>query len=118
MEEMIAECRQMMNSMNNMMGDGMMGMMGDNMMQGGMMGGSMMEGGTLTGVMTPWWILGWLLVIGAIVAMGLVVVWAFRRPGRADQPGDTPLTILKRRYAAGEIDAAQFEKMKVQIGGD
>jgi len=52
-----------------------------------------------------------------IAAIGLAMVWAFRRPVRAvDQPGETLLTILKRRYAAGEIDADQFEKMKVQIG--
>lgn len=98
MEEMIAECTQMMNSMNSMMGDGMMG--------GGMMSGSMI---------TPWWILGWLLVIAVIAAIGLAIVWTVRRPGSTDQPGETPLTILKRRYAAGEIDAGQFEKMKVQI---
>ena len=109
MEEMIAECTQMMNSMNNMMGGGMMGMMGGGMMQGGMMGGM------TNGVMTSWWILSWLLVIAVIAAIGLAVVWTLRRPGRAGQPGDTALTILKRRYAAGEIDTTQFEKMKVQI---
>ncbi len=105
MEEMIAECTQMMNSMNSMMGESMMGMMG----------GGMMPGGMMSGTMTPWWILGWLLIIAVIVAIGLVIVWALRRPGQADQTGDMPLTILKRRYAAGEIDADQFEKMKVQI---
>lgn len=106
MEEMIAECTQMMNSMNSMVGDGMMGMMGGGMMSGGTMGNN---------IITPWWILGWLLVIAAIAAIGLAIVWTMRRPNRADQPGDTPLTILKRRYAAGEIDADQFEKMKVQV---
>ena len=105
MEEMIAECTQMMNSMNSMMGDGMMGMMGSGMMPGGMMGGTM----------TPWWVLSWLLIIGLLVVIGLIIVWAVRRSGGTGQPGETPLTILKRRYAAGEIDAAQFEKMKVQI---
>jgi hypothetical protein len=53
MEEMIAECTQMMNSMNSMMGEGMVGMMGGGMTPGGMMGSTM----------APWWILGWLLVI-------------------------------------------------------
>ncbi len=101
MEEMIAECTQMMNSMNNMMGNGMM----SGMMQGRMMGSTM----------TPWWILGWLLVIAVIIALGLAVVWTLRRPGNAVQPGDTSLTILKRRYAAGEIDAEQFEKIKHQL---
>jgi putative membrane protein len=105
MEEMIAECTQMMNSMNSMMGEGMMGMMGGGMTPGGMMGSTM----------APWWILGWLLVIAVIAAIGLAIVWTVRRPGGVDQPGTTAMTILKRRYAAGEIDADQFEKMKVQI---
>ena len=106
MEEMIAECTQMMNSMNSMMGNGMMGMMGSGMMQGGMMGDTM----------TPWWVLSWLLVIGLIVIIGLGIVWAVRRSGGAEQPGgDTPLVILKRRFAAGEIDTEQFETMKHQL---
>ena len=103
MEEMIAECTQMMTSMNSMMGNGMMG---SGMMQGGMMGDTM----------TPWWVLSWLLVIGLIVVMGLGIVWAVRRSGRTEQPGgDTPLVILKRRFAAGEIDTEQFETMKHQL---
>ena len=107
MEEMIAECTQMMTSMNSMMGNGMMGMMGSGMMQGGMTGNSLV---------TPWWVLSWLLVIGLIVVMGLGIVWAVRRSGRTEQPGgDTPLVILKRRFAAGEIDTEQFEMMKHQL---
>lgn len=103
MEEMIDECTQMMNSMNSMMENGMMGMMDGGMMDGGMMG--------MMGMMIPWLILGLLLIIAVIVA----IVWALRNPQRKRQLEDTPLTILKRRYAGGEIDAAQFEKMKVQI---
>jgi hypothetical protein len=31
-------------------------------------------------------------------------------------PGETPIEILRRRYALGQIDAAQFEEMKRVLG--
>ncbi|HVB48947.1 MAG TPA: SHOCT domain-containing protein [Burkholderiales bacterium] len=51
----------------------------------------------------------WLLLI-AIVAIGLR--WVV--PGRTPRAGseDTPLEILKRRYARGEIDQDEFERAK------
>ncbi len=51
----------------------------------------------------------WLLLI-AIVAIGLR--WLV--PGRTPRAGpeDTPLDILKRRYARGEIDQDEFERAK------
>ncbi len=49
MEEMIAECTEMMNSMNSMMGSGMIGIMGGGMMQGGMMNSVMTPGGFWAG---------------------------------------------------------------------
>ena len=101
MEGMIEQCTQMMSSMNNMMEDGMM----NGMRQGGMIGG----------MMTPWGTLGWLLIIGVVVALALGIIWVAQRSSRPDQPGDTPLIILKRRYAAGEIDSQQFEEMKSQL---
>lgn len=95
MEEMIASCMEMMNGM------------------GGMMGGGMMQGGTMVSL----WVLGWLLVIGVIAAIVLAAVWTARRLAvPAPQQTETPLTILRRRYAAGEIDAEQFQKMKTHLG--
>lgn len=57
-----------------------------------------------------------LLVLVGIV---LVVVWLVssgdgpltRRPGAGGEQ-DTPLDILKKRYARGEINKDQFEQMK------
>jgi len=51
-----------------------------------------------------WWIL-WIIFL----------VWIFATPW--DVPGqrtkkDTPLDILKKRYAAGEIDSEEFEERK------
>ncbi|HWP34630.1 MAG TPA: SHOCT domain-containing protein [Thermodesulfobacteriota bacterium] len=60
----------------------------------------------------------WLALLAATVA---VVVWvarvvweragAVRRPERG-AAGETPLEILKRRYAAGELSPEEFERMK------
>ena len=64
-----------------------------------------------------WMAFGWftMLLFWALVIVGIVVVirWASARsvssPGVA---GDTPLEILKRRYASGEITKEQYEAMK------
>lgn len=123
MEEMITQCSEMMNEMSammdsNMMGSGTMmdGMMGGmmSMGSGGMMNG-MMQGGMMNGFMAFWMISGWLVLIGILVVIVLGVVWVVKRADKTTQPDETPLTTLKRRYAAGEIDADQFEKMKVQV---
>lgn len=54
-----------------------------------------------------WWII-WIILF----------IWIFITPW--DIPGqrtkkDTPLEILKRRYARGEIDRQQFEDMKKDL---
>jgi putative membrane protein len=55
--------------------------------------------------MTLWWLVG----IVFLVALVWVVVRALNagQPGQGDQ---SPETILRRRYAAGEIDAEEFER--------
>jgi len=79
-----------------------------------MMGGGMMGG---------WMVLGWLLALVVLVALVVAIVWVLGRAGgNFWSPGDTPerpantaLDILKRRYAQGEIDAEQYERMKRQL---
>jgi putative membrane protein len=61
---------------------------------------------------------GWIFMLfyWGVVILGIVVLvrWLMGRPF----PGgsrETPLDILKRRYANGEIDEEQFEKMKQNL---
>ncbi len=53
----------------------------------------------------------WALLIAVLV---LVVRWLLASSGKGGSGGavETPLEILKRRYARGEIDKEEFERMK------
>ena len=53
-----------------------------------------------------------------IVGVVFLIRWAGASRHEASSPshGDDPLTILRRRYAAGEIDPATFERMSVELG--
>jgi putative membrane protein len=53
-----------------------------------------------------WMTLSWLIGIGLFVAL-LWVLFRAVRPGAADQ---SPEAILRRRYAAGEIDTEELER--------
>ena len=76
-------------------------------MMGGMMGNGMGFG------MVFGWIF-WLLIL-ALVVYG--IFWLVRQAGSQYQSpaGETPLVVLQRRYAAGEIDQPQYEAMKSQL---
>jgi len=90
---------------------------------GGMMGHGFSEGNRLV-VGAPWlWgigLVGWfvrLLVWGALIVLA---VGFFRRMAGRSEPeieaADLPpLEILKRRYAAGEINREQFEEMRAVL---
>lgn len=80
----------------------------------------MMGGGWGIGMMLGMGLL-WLLLLVAIVA-GLA--WVARRvwdrageTGRTRAGSDTPLDILRRRYAAGEISHDEFERMRREQAG-
>jgi putative membrane protein len=51
----------------------------------------------------------WGVIIGGIA---LLVVGLARQSTQAADRGEAPLEILKRRYASGEIDREEFERMK------
>ena len=54
----------------------------------------------------------WLFFV-ILVTVVVYLVWKATRPKTDDiSPRETPLDILKKRYAKGEITAEEFEKMK------
>lgn len=65
---------------------------------------------------------GWLAAPSALlvaVGVGLLLAWAARRP--SDGPtagGDTPLGILQRRYARGEIGRDDYERVRGDLTAD
>jgi len=71
----------------------------------------------------PMWGMGWgggvammiLWVILIVVAVYLLVRFLQRERGAA--PHETPLQILQKRYAQGEISKEQYEQMKKDLGG-
>ena len=78
-------------------------------------GGGMMNG---WGMMNPvMWI--FMLLFWGLVVFGLI--WAIRwlvarsKPGGDGSHAETPLEILKKRYARGEIGKEQFEQMKKDL---
>ena len=83
----------------------------------GLMGGDMMMGGGMALMMWLFWIPILALVVGLVV---LVVVLLARRPGGTVQShlsaSETPMEILQRRLASGEIDSKQFREMKRDLG--
>ncbi len=61
------------------------------------------------GVLWPLFILFWILLIAGVV---VVIGWLLR--GRAD----SPLEILRRRYARGEIDRETYIRMRRELRED
>ena len=54
-----------------------------------------------------WMTLSWLIGIGFLVALLWMV---FRAANRPKEPDQSPDAILRRRYAAGEINTEEFER--------
>lgn len=69
-----------------------------------------------------WWMLaGWLWMVAfwGLVIWGIVVL--VQRFGGGQEPkrgDDDPLTILQRRYASGEIDTEEFDRMRQRLRED
>ena len=54
-----------------------------------------------------WMLISWLVGIGLLVGIVWLLVSAFTV---RTQPNDSPESILRRRYAAGEINKEEFEQ--------
>lgn len=71
------------------------------------------HGGWMMGGMWLLWILFWILIIAGAA---LIVRWLTGRSSEGKtSAAESPLDILKKRYARGEINSATFEKMKRDI---
>lgn len=54
-----------------------------------------------------WVLISWIVGIGLFVALFSIVFLALKE---RSQTADSPETILRRRYAAGEIDTEEYER--------
>lgn len=94
-----------------------MGMMGygDGMM-GGWNGSPMMGGWSLA-----WSVLAPLLVLAALASVALLVAWLVRqgavRQGAVPRDGQEAGEILRRRFAAGEIDDEEYRRRLTVLDG-
>ena len=61
---------------------------------------------------------GWMMIVWWILIIAVIVIgirfFINVTNGRSDQ-SDTPLDVLKKRYARGEIDKEEFEKRKKEL---
>ncbi len=104
-------------------------LVGGSMLGTGMMGPGMMWGYGSSGAapIAGFWGIGMaagmlaMLAFWAALIVGIVILvrWA---GGQAPRPSsaagsEDAVTILKRRYAAGEIDQATYERMKAELAG-
>ncbi len=90
------------------------GMMGS----GGMM--SMMGRGMMGGYPASYaysnygyWNILWILLFASVI---FLIVWVIHRLGIKKTASETPLNILKNRFAKGEITKKEFDDMKKEIG--
>ncbi len=60
------------------------------------------------GVHMGWMWLSWIVGLGLL----LLFIWVVARAAGASSPGgdDSPETLLKRRYARGEVDQEEYER--------
>lgn len=83
----------------------------------GMLGGDMMMGGGMAWMMWLFWIPILVLVVGLVVLV--IVLLARSRAGAVQSrsaSSETPMEILQRRLASGEINSKQFREMKRDLG--
>jgi putative membrane protein len=77
------------------------------------------DGSFYFGMHAIWWLV-WIVVIAAFV---MLLVRALGRreddaKTTANAPRETPLAILRRRYAAGEISTSDYEERKAVLERD
>ncbi len=63
------------------------------------------------------WFFSILFLLLVIVGVMFIARWLLDRNDKESPAKESPLDILKRRYAQGEIDRDTFERMKRDIRG-
>ena len=63
------------------------------------------------------WILGMSMMVLFLIAILLLVSWSVRRlfPYQMRSGHDQTLETLRQRYAAGEINAAEYEQARARV---
>jgi putative membrane protein len=69
--------------------------------------------------MSPWmWAVMGTLMIVPLAGLSVLIVWAVRTiGGQRPVSSDSPLDVLNRRLAAGEITPEEFEKTRRHLQG-
>jgi putative membrane protein len=64
-----------------------------------------------------WWLIGMSMMVIFWIAILLLVIWAVRSlfPQQRRSGQDEALEILRKRYAAGELNAAEFEQARARL---
>ncbi|MEK6983845.1 MAG: hypothetical protein AABX33_04695 [Nanoarchaeota archaeon] len=93
-----------------MMGGGMMGMTMNKIMGYGMMGS---YPASYAHSNYGYWNILWVLLFATVI---FLIVWIIYRFGIKKTASETPLNILRLRFAKGEITKKEFENMKMELG--
>jgi putative membrane protein len=88
--------------------------------QGNHMDGGRMNGGYMGGYghMMNSWTGAFIMGIALLILIGVLVYLLFRSSGKGtfgSVSHETPMEILKKRYAKGEVTKAQFDEMKKDL---
>jgi len=64
-----------------------------------------------------WWILGMSMMVLLLIAIILLVIWVVRGhfPRQMRSEHNQALETLQQRYAAGEINAAEYEQARARV---
>jgi putative membrane protein len=64
-----------------------------------------------------WWLIGTILMVLFWIAIILLAVWVVRSlfPHQMRSGHDQALETLRQRYAAGEINAAEYEQARARL---